>query len=395
VRRVLDNKDVDAVVIASCNHWHCLSGIWAMQAGKDAYVEKPISNNVWEGRKLVEAARKYNRIVQGGTQQRSDPVQAQIKAFLAKGSLGRMKFVRLNIFKARQSIGKLSAPMAWPTEVDKEQWLGPAQDEAIVRPRLSYDWHWDWNTGAGELGNWGPHVIDDCRNVAFNDRVTLPTRVVSGGGRFAWDDAGQTPNTHFVCYDTDEVPVVMAVHNLPIKTGSTAPDVYRRLRSRAFLVIQCENGYYAGGRGGGAAFDDENNVIAKFSGDGGEHHAANFLDAVRSRKQEQLAAEIEQTHYSSAWCHLGNASYRLGRAYQNREAIDAVKDSGPWAELIDDFTHHCAANDVDPSASGAKLGPMLEIDVNNETLTGPTATPEALALLRREYRAGFEIPERL
>ena len=223
VRKILENKDVDAVVIATCNHWHCLSGIWALQAGKDVYVEKPIGNNVWESRKLVEAARKYNKIVQGGTQQRSDPLQSEIKEFLDTGKLGKIQYVRLNRFLrsgARRSIGRRDAPLPWPEEVDKDLWLGPAQDQEIYREHLRYDWHWDWNTGAGELGNWGPHIIDDCRNVALRDRIALPKRVVAGGGRFVWNDAGNTPNTQFIYYDTGEVPVVMAVHNLPMNAGT-------------------------------------------------------------------------------------------------------------------------------------------------------------------------------
>jgi len=395
VRKILDNKDIDALVIASCNHWHCLSAIWACQAGKDVYVEKPISNNVWEGRKLVEAARKYDRIVQGGTQQRSDPLQSEIKAFLDSGELGKMQYVRLNRFGTRSSIGKRDTPLPWPGDVDKDQWLGPAQDQDIYRKKLQYDWHWDWNTGAGELGNWGPHITDDCRNVAFRDRVTLPKRVVAGGGRFVWDDGGNTPNTHFIYYDTGEVPVVMAVHNLPYKKGTNQSDVYKRLRTRAFLIIQCENGYYAGGRGGGSAYTNDGKVIKKFNGDGGRAHAENFLDAMRSRKRENLNAEIEETHYSSAWCHLGNVAYRLGGKYSHDEALQRVKGYGPWIELVEGFEAHCEANEIDLSEAGAKLGPMLELDVEKETFTGPTATAEAKALLTREYRKGYEIPDQV
>lgn len=397
IRKILDNKDVDAVVIASCNHWHCLSGIWAVQAGKDVYVEKPISNNVWEGRKLVEASRKYNRIVQGGTQQRSDPLQAEIKEFLDSGKLGKMQYVRLNRFGVRASIGKRDTPLPWPGNVDKDLWLGPAQDQDIFREKLQYDWHWDWNTGAGELGNWGPHITDDCRNVAFRDRIALPKRVVAGGGRFAWDDGGNTPNTHFVYYDTGEVPVVMAVHNLPIKAGTNQGDIYERLRTRAFLIIQCENGYYAGGRGGGSAYmnDDIKTPVKKFKGDGGGKHAANFLAAMRSRKREDLNAEIEQIHYSSAWCHLGNIAYRLGQTYSHDEAMQRVKGYGPWVELVEGFEKHCEANEINLSAAGAKLGPMLEIDVKNETFIGPTATADAKALLTRKYRKGYEITENM
>ena len=396
LRKVIDDPDIDAVVISTPNHWHCLAAIWAAQAGKDVYVEKPISHNIWEGHKLVEAARKYKRMVQGGTQQRSDPLQAELKSFLDSGALGKIQFVRLNRFGVRGSIGKRDTPLPPPKDVDYDLWLGPAQEEPMYRKSFHYDWHWIWNTGNGELGNWGPHITDDCRNVVFRDKVSLPVRVCAGGGRFAWNDGGESPNTHFVYYDTGTVPVVMAIHNLPLKKGTTQGDVYARLRTRGFLVIQCENGYYAGGRGGGAAFDNNGKVVKKFKGDGGRGHARNFLGAMRSRKSGDLKAEIEQIHYSSAWCHLGNIAYRLGgSSYDRAEAMGRVKGYKPWEELVEGFHTHLAANEIDAARAKIKLGPMLQVDPAAETFTGASATPEALALLRREYRKGYVVPEQV
>ncbi|MHC4993752.1 MAG: Gfo/Idh/MocA family protein [Planctomycetota bacterium] len=391
IRQMLDEDVCDAVVIATSNQWHCLAGIWSAEAGKDVYCEKPISHNIWEGRQLVKAARKHNKIIQGGTQQRSDPVQAEIKAFLDSGELGKIQFVRLNRFGVRASIGKRSTPLEIPSHVDYDLWLGPARDQPIYREKLQYDWHWDWNTGNGELGNWGPHILDDCRNVVFRDKITLPKRVISGGGRYVWNDGGNTPNTQFTYYDTGDIPVVMAVHNLPYKTGENRNDVYRRLKTRAFLCIQCENGYYAGGRGGGAAYTNDHKVIKKFNGDGGKAHAQNFIDAVRSRKRSDQTAEIEETHYSSAWCHLGNIAYRMGTHYNRDTAMNALKGYGPWEELIEDFHAHTANNGVDPTKSHTVLGPMLELDVEKETFVGPSATRKALHLLAGHYRKGYEI----
>jgi predicted dehydrogenase len=393
MRRLIERRDIDAVVIATSNHWHALSAIWAMQAGKDVYLEKPCSHNVWEGRKLVEAARKYDRIVQGGTQQRSDPMQSEIKAFLDSGELGRIQYVRLNRLGVRASIGRRSAPLEIPDSVEYDLWLGPAEDRPIYRDRLQYDWHWDWNTGNGELGNWGVHILDDCRNVVFRDKATLPRRVVAGGGRFLWNDAGNTPNTQFVYYDTGSIPVVMAVHNLPRATGAKEADIYQRLETRAFLVIQCENGYYAGSRGRGAAFSNERKQIKAFDGNSGRGHAGNFLQAVRSRKRADLTAEIEQTHYAAAWAHLGNAAYRLGQTYNRGQALERVRGYGPWEELINGFEAHVRANGIVPDS--ARLGPMLEIDTQRETLTGPTATPAARALLTREYRKPYTVPSQV
>lgn len=394
VRKMLDDDVCDVVVVATSNHWHCLASIWAIEAGRDVYCEKPISHNIWEGRQLVKAARKHNKIVQGGTQQRSDPLQAKLKAFVDEGSLGAMKFVRLNRFGVRGSIGKRDTPLEIDkSKVDYDLWLGPAEDQPIFRNKLQYDWHWDFNTGNGELGNWGPHITDDCRNVAFRDKVSLPKRVVSGGGRFAWNDAGDTPNTHFTYFDTGDVPVVMAVHNLPYSKERRSGDIYRRIKHRGFLVMMFEDGYYAGGRGGGQFYSHDGKMIKKFSGDGGGGHAANFLSAVRSRKREELNGEIEQIHYSSAWCHLGNISYQLGSAYNKDAAMNTLKGNEPWEEMIADFEEHCELNGVDPAKADGKLGPILDIDPAKETFVGDNATPEAKAMLTRKYRKGYAITE--
>lgn len=393
LRKVMEDKNIDAVVVSTGNHWHVLASIWACQAGKDVYVEKPISHNIWEGRMLVQAARKYNRIVQGGTQQRSDPFHDELKAYLDTGALGKIKYVRCNHYGMRDSIGKRDTPITPPTTVDYNLWLGPAQDIPILREKFHYDWHWVWNTGNGELGNWGPHILDDLRSVVFRDKLTLPKRVLAGGGRLGWNDAGETPNTHFIYYDTGSIPVIMDVHNLPRKKGMKASDVYLRRRTSAFLVIECENGYYAGGRGGGSVHDLEGKVIQRFKGDGGATHAANFISAIRSRNPQDLKGEIEKIHYSSAWCHLGNISWQLGKPGDLDQAKAALTEFAPWQELIEDLPAHLTANEITLQPGDIRIGQMLEVDAEKETFTGASATPEALALLRREYRAGFEVPD--
>ncbi|MEM0896324.1 MAG: Gfo/Idh/MocA family oxidoreductase [Verrucomicrobiota bacterium] len=393
LRKLIEARDVDVIVISTCNHWHVLSAIWACESGKDVYVEKPISHNIWEGRQLVNVARRTNRIVQGGTQQRSDPLQDEIKDFLDAGEIGKAQWVRCNRYGNRASIGKRDSPMTPPDTVDYNLWLGPSQDKPIFREKFHYDWHWNFNQGNGELGNWGPHILDDLRNVVFRDKLTYPKRVIAGGGRFGWNDAGETPNTHFVYMDCGDIPVIMDVHNLPVKKGVKGGDVYKARRTRGFLVIECEGGYYAGGRGGGAAYDKDGEKIKSFKGTGGRDHAKNFLAAVRSRKRDELNAEIEEIHYSSAWCHLGNISWQLGDQYSRDEAEAAVEDFEPWNAVIDDFHNHLAANEITPDQASIKLGPMLEIDAQAETFTGKTATKEALALLTRDYRKGFEVNE--
>ena len=393
MRFVMEDKDIDAVVISTCNHWHVLAAIWACQAGKDVYVEKPISHNIWEGRQLVKFARKHDRIIQGGTQQRSDSLQTEIKEFLDTKELGAIKYVRCNRYGMRSSIGKRETPLEIPESCDYNMWLGPAQDLPIYREKFHYDWHWNFNTGNGELGNWGPHILDDLRNVVFRDKVKLPKRVIAGGGRFGWDDAGETPNTHFVYMDTGSYPVIMDVHNLPRGKGIKGGDIYQRRRTNSFLIIECENGYYAGGRGGGAAFDKDGKRIRRFKGSGGGEHANNFIKGMRNRNRAELAAEIEEIHYSSAWCHLGNISWRLGHHFERGEAEDKVKDFQPWKDVLNDFQGHLESNEIDSDQANIQLGVMLEIDAANETFVGPTATQPALDMLTRDYRRGFEIPK--
>ena len=401
LRKVLEDKSIDAVVISTCNHWHALAAIWACQAGKDVYVEKPVSQTVLEGRRIVQAARKYKRIVQGGTQQRSDPCQWTIKDYIKSGKLGKIKWIRGNRFGVRGSIGKQDTPLKPPASVDYDLWLGPALDEPMHRKNFHYDWHWIWNTGSGEMGNWGVHILDDIRN-ALSDQASLPRRILAGGGRVAWDDAGETPNVHFVYFDIGSIPVIFSLSNLPAekrKEGQAQDQTRQRAPAwrgvRDGYVIQFEDGYYAGGRGGGWCYSNEGKKIEgmQAKGDGGGAHAKNFIDAVRSRDMTKQNAEIEQTHYSSAWCHLANIAYRLGADYKQDEAAQAARDFKPWQELLDGFHKHLDANEVDPAKAGLKASGFLEIDPPKETFTGPSANPRALALLTREYRKGFEVPD--
>lgn len=390
LREILDDDHIDVVVVATCNHWHVLASLWACQAGKDVYVEKPISHNIWEGRKLVEAARKYNRIVQGGTQQRSDPLQAEIKAYLDSGAIGQTRYIRANRYGVRGSIGKRDTPLPIPENVNYNLWCGPAPMKPLFREKFHYDWHWMFDTGNGEMGNWGVHILDDVRNV-LKDLCKLPRRCLAGGGRFVWNDAGETPNTHFVFFDTGVVPVVFDLHNLPAKAGAKPADRY--LGTGSGYVVHCEGGCYTGRRGGGAAYDKNGKEIRKFRGDGGRDHAGNFIKAVRSRKREDLNAEIEEIHYSSAWCHLGNVAYRLGREYSRNRARNAMGGFAPWQDVIDGFPTHLEANGLDLNKTDVKLSPVLEIDSKRETFVGSSATPEALALLRQEYREPFVVPD--
>ena len=307
LRKLISSPHVDAVVVATCNHWHCLAAIWAMEAGKDVYVEKPLSHSQWEGKQTVAAARKFDRICQLGTQQRSDPMQAEIKKFLhEEQGLGKIKSARVNRYGVRQSIGKRDTPLPIEKNVDYDLWLGPAQDLPIYRDKLHYDWHWVWNTGSGEMGNWGVHVLDDLRNNIFQDKVALPKRILGGGGRVVYNDAGETPNVHFAYFDTGSIPVVIGLSNLPAESGGRKSAPHPGPGSG--YIAYCEGGRFEGQRGRGVAYDNDGKVIRNFRGNGDKRHQQNFLDAVRAHDRTMLNAEVE----------VGNDSTRLVQSSQYR-----------------------------------------------------------------------------
>src|SRR6202047_3230407 len=201
MRKMFESKDVDAVSITTPNHWHALATIWACQAGKDVYVEKPVSHNVSEGRRMVEAARKYDRIVQTGTQCRSHQGIQDAVAFLRSGKLGQIYMAKGLCYKPRGSIGhKSDGPV--PQGVDYNIWLGPAPERPFNPNRFHYNWHWFWDYGNGDLGNQGIHQMDLARwGLGKNE---FPKTVMASGGRYGYSDDGQTPNTELVAFEFDD-----------------------------------------------------------------------------------------------------------------------------------------------------------------------------------------------
>lgn len=391
MRRALDDKQVDVVIIATCNHWHCLAAIWACEAGKDVYVEKPLGHSIVEQRRLIEVSEHYKRIVQVGTQQRSDKVQDEIRRFLhEEKGLGEIQYIRANRYGVREPVAKISGALKIPSSVDYDLWCGPAEKRELHRKGLHYDWHWDWNTGNGEMGNWGVHILDDVRNVGFADKVGLPKRLLVGGGRMLWGDAAETPNVHFAYYDTGSIPVLFDLTNLPIKPGSKAAPGY--MGTRSGYTVHCEGGRYSGGRGGGAAFDVNNKRIRKFSGNGGGGHIANFIDAVKQRKRSILKADVLQGHFSSAWCELANVGYKTGGSFSRDAAIEVNQSKAEWAELVDQANERLAPHGVSLDDSSISLSPVLELDEATERFTGDLAE-KANAFLGCNYRKGFELPE--
>jgi predicted dehydrogenase len=390
LRHILDKPDIDAVVIATPNHWHTPAAIWAMQAGKDVYVEKPVSHNLWEGTKLVEAAAKYSRIAQGGTQYRSCPGLKEAVEHIRAGKLGKIQWAHVPWFEFRPGIGKAVPHM--PKDLDYNLYCGPAPFEPLTRPRLHYDWHWFFATGDGDLGNSAIHAFDVCR--WFLGKDALPPRVVSVGGRFGVDDSADTPNTQLTVLDYDGLPVIIEDRNLPTKSGVNQMDHVRGIREG--VIVQCEHGYFAGFRAGGFVYDNDGNKLKHFSGDNGATHQQNFIDAVRSRKTEHLAAPIRQTHLSSAVCHLGNISYRLATDAPSRSPLLSLPLASQTLERIET---HLAANGVDARKTPLAIGPCLHINSRAETITSVDGEPRLLAaaqrLARGAYRPGFEVPEKV
>ncbi|HEX5472089.1 MAG TPA: Gfo/Idh/MocA family oxidoreductase [Lacipirellulaceae bacterium] len=389
LRKLLDDNSIDAVAIATCNHWHVLAAIWACQAGKDVYVEKPLSHNHWEGVQLVRAARKYDRIVQVGTQQRSDPLQAELKQFIHKDKeLGEIKYVQVCRFGPRASIGKRAKPLEIPKSVNYDLWLGPAQNKPIYRNQFHYDWHWVWNTGNGELGNWGVHVLDDALNVALQDRCPFPKRLSAGGGRFVWNDAGETPNVCLACYDTGSVPLLFGLSNLP--ESAKSKHALRIDHIATGYIVHCEGGSYAGGRGGGAAHAPDGKVIRKFKGDSGAGHQRNFVDAVMAHNRRLLNAEVQIGHQSTAWCNLADVAVRMGGQYAHDKAVAIGHGFEPWGELVDVIERHLSRNKVNLKSANLQLSPTLEFDSEKQQFVGEFAD-SANRFLRRKYRPQFKV----
>jgi predicted dehydrogenase len=312
MRKMFESKDVAAVSVATPNHWHSLSTIWACQAGKDVYVEKPASHNIWEGRKMVEAARKYKRMVQVGSQSRSIEHKQRAIQLLKDGAIGKLYMARGLCYRRRESIG-VKPDTATPPGIDWSFFLGPAPMRPFNENRYAYNWHWFWDTGNGDIGNQGVHEMDIA---LWGAGVGLPKHITSSGGRYQWNDQAETPNTQNTTFEYGGLEIVFDVRNLPTNTEADIP------RSGANVV---GNVFY----GSDGVMSLHPYGFQVYKGDKYEKvleekaredkvwdpkpHFANFLKAVRTRRQEDLNADVEVGALAAAMCHLGNIAYRVGR----------------------------------------------------------------------------------
>ncbi len=306
LRKVYDDKEIDAVAIATPNHWHALATIWACQAGKDVYVEKPGSHTFWEGRKMVEAAAKYQRMVQHGTQSRSSSVVREAMEHLRKGTIGNVYMARALIFRWRDDIGvKPMEPV--PDNLDYDLWTGPARKRPFSRNLVHYDWHWHWDYGNGDIGNQGIHQTDIC---LWGLDVGLPRRITSMGGKFLWDDSKETPEVLSSSYHYPEERKMIEVE---VRHWCTNPEEDVSVGN----IFYGSEGYMTiSGSSNFKTFLGQKREPGPSAENGSNDHFANFIEAVRARDEKILNAPVIHAHESSALAHLGNIAYRLGRVLE-------------------------------------------------------------------------------
>jgi len=401
MRDMFEKGDIDVMSTATPNHWHSLAGFWAMQAGKDAYVEKPISHNVWEGRQLVKYARKAGRICQGGTQSRSMGSVAAAVEMVQRGDLGKIKYVKGLCYKPRASIGKGGGGEI-PEGVNYDLWCGPAELEApLRRQRFHYDWHWFYAYGNGDMGNQGIHQMDVARWYLGEDKIAPLT--MSIGGRVGYDDDGETPNTQVVYHDYEKAPLIFETRGLPKAKkfqeenwgkNMNAPEEFPGMSGIAVVVV-CEGGNVYTSAGGKVAVTDAEGkeMDAPPSLERGDIFE-NFIEAVRSGKPDGLYADCEETHVSSALCHTGLISHRLGSLLKHEEIRERIGADAVLAARYESMADHLAQNGVDVTKQGVVAGPMLKFNPESEWFEGNGDLDEpANRLATREYRAPYVVPE--
>jgi predicted dehydrogenase len=381
VREMIDKAELDVVAVATMQYWHALPTIWACQAGKDVFVEKPLSHYIHEGQAMVRAARQYNRLVQIGTQSRSTRSAIDTIRYVQEGHLGKIQYVTAFANKPRTPIGKRETPLPIPESVDYDLWCGPADNGPVYRDRLQYDCSFTWDKGDGESCNQGIHEIDMARWLL--KEPGLPRRTISIGGRFVFDDAGDVPNAQIIYYDFPSAPVLYEVHNLRKAKGSNEATNF--LGHTTDVCAHCEGGYAM--IRSGRVYDPQGRQIKSFSG--GEDLFQNFIRAVRSRRQEDLDADILEGHLSTTVTHLGNISHRVGKLAAQAEIREQIAGVTEFEAMFGRLVEHLKAHEIDVDAPTITLGQWLEVDRENERLQNHDA---ANAIVDGFYRAPYLLP---
>ena len=374
VRKVLDNKEVDVISIATPNHWHSLMSIWACQAGKDVYVEKPLSHNIFEGRKLVEAAKRYGRIVQHGTQNRSLRKWSDLAKEVASGKNGKLEVALGTCHKRRGSIGFKDTKNP-PSELDFDVWTGPAAKEDFHDNLVHYNWHWFWNYGNGDIGNQGVHQMDIARWMIPG--AVWPNSVICLGGRFGYKDQAETANTQLAIFDYGESLLVFDVRGLSGKSNmGVSNHVYFDKNAKQ------KNTASHGLKGIKDPLADRGKVDI----------FENFIEAVRNRKEEHLDAHVYEGHVSSGLCHLANVSYRLGEKSSFNKKNKSFGSNKKGYEYFERMQEHLKENGLNLEETDYIVGRNLEFDAKTETIKGDD---EANALLSRNYRSPYIVPDKV
>jgi predicted dehydrogenase len=386
VRKALEDKELNGVSIASCNHWHTLLTIWAIQAGKDVYVEKPATHTVHEGRVCTDMIAKSDRIVQTGTQRRSEARWAKMVEVTRSGALGKLLVSHGFASKTRNSIGikEFTDP---PANLDWDLWVGPAPMQKHHANLAHYNWHWFWDFGNGEIGNQGVHQTDVARWAIPG--ATHPDFVVSLGGRIGYQDQGQTPNTQLTIYQYGDTMLFFEVCGL---VGGPSKD-----KDGAVSRVSNDFVYEAG------TVVDATKFTPKDSGKAAEMPKVegkvrpngpfgNFIDCMRSRKKEDLNAPFDEGHYSAAICHLGNISYRLGKPAKwadLKKPFDDAYANSRWDAIAEHLVKNRGLNLAEWTCT---VGLPLKFDPKTEKFID--APPEATAMLTRPARKPYDVPEK-
>ncbi len=374
-RKVCEAKDIDAVIIATPNHLHTLIATTAAANGKHAYVEKPVSHNVWEGRQLANAAAKYKTVIQHGFQRRSETAWHEAFDFLKSGEIGKMTLARGFCYKPRPSIRKLDKAVDPPKSVNYDLWCGPREVVPVPRKQFHYDWHWQQPYGNGDLGNQGPHQLDVCRWALGDPK--LPVSAISVGARLGYDDDGDWANTQ-ICYFDYPVPILFEVRGLPT-------EAYRG--QKIGNIIKFEGGTLTGGHGPACeVLDKDGKKIKSFKG--AKSHMQHFVNACHAGEIDH-AHGAENGHLSAALAHVGNISWKLGEPTKPADIKQAIKDANT-SDAVGRMMKHLEDNKVDLGKNMLALGKPLTMDPETEIFTGDGAEL-ANPLLKGSYRKGFEV----
>ncbi len=393
IRKVLERSDIDVVAVATPNHWHALACVWALQAGKNVYLEKPVSHSIWEGGQLLRAEAQYGKMVGAGFQNRSDTGLVPFMRDLHAGEYGKVTAVRGLCYRNRSGIGQRKEPLSAPFDLDYDLWLGPAQHELAYRNSFHYDWHWMWSFGNGDVGNQGPHEMDLIR-WALNDPTDYPEIVESMGGRFVWNDAGETPNVLLTRYVYNGIPCTFEVNDIPNQNRTMS---YKGVG--VGIVVTTEEGEFRGGRGGGRFYDRDGKEVKHYPGDSGGGHYRNYIECLRDNKPENLRSPLASAVVSSGLSHMANTSYLVPRGEVGGN--EPFRGDSVMRETIARHVEHLDQIEADYNwHRGCELGfdsDQLRFRTSpiEPMTTNPVDVEAANRMLKRQYRKPYVLPEDL